>query len=238
MDNDMYNMITSARAIVARYDKGIAFDGDGAEEALVRLLAAYTPPPPPVSEEQSAREDYWATVEGIAKDALEAWKDSDWDDDALNTYVHESVDRNGYIIYTRKTLQVLSFTDNDGAWEDLGLDSSKGWESVIQQIAYCAMEQDVWDKIHESKDDYRAQHEPEKEEEEAQAAQEAQAAVAAYEEEEEEEALAVFMHRARDSWYRTNLSDGPWINVWVAATRNDALRAALLEEYGSFHTLD
>lgn len=171
--SDINKLVEAARIIVERWDRGLrAQDGEAEERGIVRLLAAYQPPPPPVDSEQSERADYWRTVAGIAQDALEAWRDADWDDDARYEAVWEGVDGSQYIIYTCETLRVFQFTDNDGAWEDLGpLDSTKGWEHVLQQIAFCAMRADVEDKIRDMEDDYRAQHgppdsEPEEEEEE------------------------------------------------------------------------
>ena len=235
MDRDLYNMVEAARAIVARYDQGIAFEGGGAEAGLIRLLAKYTAPEPPEDEYDQAH--YWAEVKAIAR---EARKESDPHD-----AVFESVDGSSWVIYQRHALRVMEYTRNDDAFEEYGdLSSEGGWSGMLARLAFCAMRADVEDALRELEDE-----EPEEEEEEddeesgvdndehrVKARKTARAATAACNPD-DPNAVVAFLVRARVSWLEWRGHEPDWVTLWWEATADaPVLRAALLEEYGSLHT--
>jgi len=91
------------------------------------------------------REEYWATVRSIAKQALDEHPD---DEEAQHDDVWQSVDGNGYIIYTAENLKVLRFTENDEAYLDYGeIPDDKDAYELYAYLAFAAMRADVMDEL-------------------------------------------------------------------------------------------
>jgi hypothetical protein len=88
--------------------------------------------------------EYWNTVKAIAKDIKEEFEN--YSDTDVSDQVWQSVDGNEYIIYYDKNLDVLKNSNNSDAISDAGveIDTSKGWQNILTQVAFYAMEQDVW----------------------------------------------------------------------------------------------
>jgi hypothetical protein len=94
---------------------------------------------------ESARE-YWKEVEEIARDCAERARDEDRE---LSEVVWETVDSHQWVIYNAYHYDVLRHTDQDvGArFEDMGGPSMKdGWEHVVLQAAFLALEGDVMEE--------------------------------------------------------------------------------------------
>jgi hypothetical protein len=93
---------------------------------------------------------YWKQVKALAQECIkEAGRSSTADRD-LYEIVHEMVDSHEWVIYTRFHHQILQHTDQDVAalFEDMGgPDLSKGWDNVVTQAAYLALEGDVLEAI-------------------------------------------------------------------------------------------
>ena len=69
------------------------------------------------------------------------------DGDAIHDHVWQSVDSHEWVIYTNYNLQVLRLADNDPEeWKHM-VSESDSWQSVIQTMAYKAMELDVYDEL-------------------------------------------------------------------------------------------
>ncbi len=86
---------------------------------------------------------YWEEVASLAKACAEQAKAEDRE---LCEAVSEVCDGHQWVIYTFYHHQVLQHTDQDVAdrMEDLGgPDLSKGWDNVVMQAAYLALEGDV-----------------------------------------------------------------------------------------------
>jgi hypothetical protein len=70
------------------------------------------------------RADYYGTVRGIASDIARAVKDGEiQDSEDLGRYLHESVDGSQRVIYTHKAKLGLLASDNEDAWEDVGVEN-------------------------------------------------------------------------------------------------------------------
>lgn len=95
--------------------------------------------------ERFERARYWASVRSIAEEALTENPD---DDEAQNESVWQSVDGSEWVIYTRRNLDVLRFTDHDDVYEDFGeLPTGEGAYRIYQLLAFCAMRADVEDEL-------------------------------------------------------------------------------------------
>ncbi len=89
--------------------------------------------------------EYWETVDTIAEDAKD--NAEEYGSDVYDN-VHESVDGSYWIIYTHAQLKVLQYTDNKDAINDVYGDTLEGSaDTIITQIAYFAMVQDVMDRL-------------------------------------------------------------------------------------------
>ena len=90
-------------------------------------------------------QEYWETVDLIAEEAKE--NAEEYGDDVYDN-VNQSVDGSYWIIYTHAQLKVLQYTDNKDAINDVYGDTLEGSaDTIITQIAYFAMVQDVMDRL-------------------------------------------------------------------------------------------
>lgn len=102
--------------------------------------------------ENRMRAEYWQHVRELAQDIIDECKDrmeSGEEGEELRNgiyeYLHETIDGDGWVIYTAKNLKVLLFSDNDGAYIDnygsdgLVKDGQVNWAAM----AYAALEEDV-----------------------------------------------------------------------------------------------
>ena len=93
--------------------------------------------------------EYMADVRRIAEDALaefprceaeaEEWKA----EEDRREYVHTSVDGSWWVIYTYAAQAVAMCSENDGAFEEMGISPVEDGMINWSLIAYCAMEADV-----------------------------------------------------------------------------------------------
>ena len=89
--------------------------------------------------------EYWVSVEHIAEEAKD--NAEEYGSDVYDN-VNESVDGSYWIIYTHAQLKVLQYTDNKDAINDVYGDTLEGSaDTIITQIAYFAMVQDVMDRL-------------------------------------------------------------------------------------------
>jgi hypothetical protein len=103
---------------------------------------------------RAARQAYWAEVRSLAEDVINEARDNatsgDWtDEDDLRTYIHESIDGHAWVIYTARAQMVCLASDNDGAGMEEGLVDPASFKDGIpwSQLAYCAMERDLYEHL-------------------------------------------------------------------------------------------
>lgn len=99
---------------------------------------------------QLMRDAYWAHVRDLAEDIAGMGRDGEFGEgeparEKMLEYVHETVDGDGWVIYTAKAQAVCLVSDNDGAYAD-----NYGSEGIIDdsgiawsRLAYAALEADV-----------------------------------------------------------------------------------------------
>lgn len=63
--------------------------------------------------------------------------------------VHEEVDNSEYITNTHYNLDVLRHARNDPDEFTHAIDDSMGYREVIQVLAYLALEQDLYEELHD-----------------------------------------------------------------------------------------
>lgn len=101
-----------------------------------------------------ARKAYSAHVKDLGEEAFKLIKDRDIASrDDLDTWVRETVDGDGWVIYIRSAQLVLLASSNDGAAEEYGiLDLRDGvpWS----QLAFCAMLADLEEYLHNNQDEH------------------------------------------------------------------------------------
>ena len=90
-------------------------------------------------------QEYWQSVEAIAKDAL----DEHEDEDDAREYITESVDGSHWIIYYHANEIVLDATSNepDGAEVRAMSADDADWRQMRMLAAFMAMEIDVMGKL-------------------------------------------------------------------------------------------
>lgn len=93
------------------------------------------------------RRAYNAMIRELAADIVcEARDNADsWDEDDLQTHIHETIDSHGWVIYTAKAQAVCMVSKNDGVGMDEGLVDASSFKDGIpwSQLAYCAIEADL-----------------------------------------------------------------------------------------------
>jgi len=93
-----------------------------------------------------ARKAYWAHIRDLAEDVVDVCKRGEVEDeDGLQTYIHETIDGDGWVIYTAKAQMVLLVSDNDGAYVDNFGEEGMATKDGINwsALAYAAMEADL-----------------------------------------------------------------------------------------------
>ena len=120
------------------------------QEGMKRLAKKVEKPSKKAQEKGTGGNEYWQTVQAIARDIKEEYQESGGDFDVENR-IWEEVDGNAYIIYYHKNLEVLQNSDNSDAIDEVGaeIDTSKGWQNILTQVAFYAMEADVRDALSE-----------------------------------------------------------------------------------------
>lgn len=97
-----------------------------------------------------ARQAYWTHVRGLADDLVAACKAGEIEDeDGAQTWIHETIDGDGWVIYTARAQMVLLVSDNDGAYVDSfgpeGMATRDGINWSV--LAYAAMEADLHEHL-------------------------------------------------------------------------------------------
>jgi len=89
--------------------------------------------------------EYWDTVRSLAECIVDECEDQD----EFYDRAFEIVDGSSYVIFYSKNMVVLQCSNNDGAFEDQGieLETSRGWRHILTQVAFWAMLQDVMEAL-------------------------------------------------------------------------------------------
>lgn len=92
---------------------------------------------------------YAASVDSLAQDLKEEFLAGDIDD--MHQRVWEDVDGSQWIIYYGRNMDVLEQSRNSDAIDDAGVEisTSGGWRSILAQVAFFAMEADLWEALGE-----------------------------------------------------------------------------------------
>lgn len=83
--------------------------------------------------------EYWATVNAIAKEALDECGD---DESEAYDYIHQDVGGSSWIIYTYTQIKVIQYSDNEDAYSEIG-ELPNTWSEALSCVAFCAMKADV-----------------------------------------------------------------------------------------------
>jgi len=103
------------------------------------------------------RVSYKAHVKDLAKCILDDVKRGHIENrEDLDTRVHETLDGDGWVIYTRKAQVVLLCSDHDGEGVDEGLIDPSSFRDGVpwSKLAYCAMEADLREAMGRLEDEY------------------------------------------------------------------------------------
>lgn len=96
------------------------------------------------------RKAYWQHVRDLSQQIRDAGKEGEFDDaDGCDTYIRESLDGDGWVIYTHKAKFVLLCSENSGAYFDQFGDDGAATDGDIEwsRLAYCALEADVMEQL-------------------------------------------------------------------------------------------
>jgi hypothetical protein len=96
------------------------------------------------------RADYYRDIRGIAEDVKSCVESGELADrEAVDTYVHETVDGCGRVIYTREAQEAVMLSDNgDSMIENCGTDGVVSDGSICwSQMAYFAVRDDVMEQL-------------------------------------------------------------------------------------------
>jgi len=94
--------------------------------------------------------DYWSEIRSIAENVKQDVRENEGD---VSDAVHEAIDGHQWVIYTGYNLDVLKHCSDEGAGIDEGLIDANaalaegGLSKLTAQLAYCAMERDVYDEL-------------------------------------------------------------------------------------------
>lgn len=94
--------------------------------------------------------DYMEDVDGVVSDLVYAIKRRGIEDrDDLFTAIHEAIDGHSRVIYTRQAQLGILVSRNSGHGMEEGLIDAKSFRNGIpwSQLMYCAMEQDVMERL-------------------------------------------------------------------------------------------
>lgn len=100
-----------------------------------------------------SKQEYWNDIRSMAQEIMdEAIREDPQDPECgidLHARIQEAVDRDEWVIFTHKALRVMEYTDNDGAYEDLGaIPTGKGWPTIVTHCARFAMRADLTETMH------------------------------------------------------------------------------------------
>ena len=93
--------------------------------------------------------DYWQCLHSFAEEIRDECLAGEHDSESLDTRIHETCDGSAWVIYTGRAILLLYATDNHDAYtEDFGQegivsDGTVNWSA----LAYCAMRQDLVEKL-------------------------------------------------------------------------------------------
>lgn len=91
------------------------------------------------------RNEYRSDLESLAQDIKSALADEIADREGLLERIHETIDANQWIIYTRRAEILLLVTENADAYEE-HFGTSDG-PVKVEARAFCAMERDLYDAL-------------------------------------------------------------------------------------------
>lgn len=91
------------------------------------------------------RRDYWQDVRDVVEDLREEIKRGNLEPDAeaIDTWIHETIDGHQRVIYTHYARETLLFVDNPDAYEEEMGEKPQ----TVEQAAYFAFRKDVVDQI-------------------------------------------------------------------------------------------
>jgi hypothetical protein len=108
------------------------------------------------------RADYYNDVRDVAEEFCKMWRGGEFDDnDSAMTWLHETIDGHGRVIYTAQAMDCLRYSGNDGAFIDsfgtdgLVKDGCINWSAM----AYAAFEADILERIN-AEDDVDTSEDP------------------------------------------------------------------------------
>jgi hypothetical protein len=95
------------------------------------------------------RKEYWDEIRSLATAFDEAVADEQFDQEAAQEWIHETIDGHQFVIYTYQAKCVGLYTDNpDAMVDDFGADGLiKDGRIHHEGIAYCSMEADLMERI-------------------------------------------------------------------------------------------
>jgi len=102
--------------------------------------------------ETKDEQDYWKTVEHIAREAFDEVQ-GDLDDERYQEFIDQSVEGSEFIIATYHNINVMKFSDTDleapleefGGWDGIGFDPKGGVSDLLAKLAFHYMAGDVLD---------------------------------------------------------------------------------------------
>lgn len=95
------------------------------------------------------RAEYYSAVRAIVDEAMGEMKDGTIADrEALDEWIHQSVDGSYWVIYTHANMQVLFVSDNDDAYmDDFGDAPVEGGNINWAALAFAAMRRDIYNLV-------------------------------------------------------------------------------------------
>lgn len=101
---------------------------------------------------ENTSQEYWADIRSMVESALSdcgVTNQEEFEDnrDAVYDNLRESVDGSSWIIYNARNLDVIRFTDNEDAYQDIGLEGCADFSEICCRVAFCAMERDAYDAV-------------------------------------------------------------------------------------------
>jgi hypothetical protein len=115
--------------------------------------------------ERILRAEYQTDISDLASCITDAIKSGHIENrDELIEYIHETVDGCSLVIYDNQIFNVLKFSSNAEAWKEMGIELSG--DNTFQQMAFCAVEQDVIEELRGEGIDVNDWEKPEPEEDE------------------------------------------------------------------------
>jgi len=103
--------------------------------------------------------EYWKEIENLGKEVIQECQSGDWSTgeqcrEAMLDWIHETLDSHHSVIYTGEAMDVLRHSRNDSAMIDnFGSDGvMKDGQLNWSAMAYCAMEEDLMEWLHQADD--------------------------------------------------------------------------------------